>query len=186
MRHGISDKLVHLTKGTGMDAKEHRTEAFKTLYKILKTGTLIGGAGFIKGSHKCVCFSEAPIGALSQILSSKDSSVFKYQPYGVLVSKDWLYAKGGRPAIYGPDADYAKLPDDMQYRHVRFELACSSPVDHTWEREWRIRTNNLLITPSDVTVVVPTRDVVEALRAHGEDKWHFIALSDLGVSISSL
>jgi hypothetical protein len=186
MRHDISDKLVHLTKGTGEDAKQHRTEAFKTLYKILKDGALIGGTGYIKGKQKCVCFSEAPISALSQILSSKDSGVFKYQPYGVLVSKDWIYAQGGRPAIYGPDADYVKLPSDMQYRHVRFELACSIPIDHTWEREWRVRTDKLTITPADVTVVVPTRDVVDALREHGQDKWHYIALSDLGVSISSL
>ena len=75
MRDDLSDKLVHLTKGVGEDPSKHREEALKTLGKILKEKRLLGGTGFIKGSHKCVCFSEAPIGKLSHILAQNDGKV---------------------------------------------------------------------------------------------------------------
>jgi hypothetical protein len=186
MRNDISNKLVHLTKGVGPDASKHRQEAIVTLTNILSQGILLGGTGFIKGSYKCVCFSEAPISALSQILATNTQAGYKYQPYGVLVSKSWLFSKGGRPVIYQPDNDYYLLPEQMRYRHVRFWLSDQYNVDHTWEREWRIQTNSLPITPADVTVVVPNRDAKEAFCDSGYGKWHYIALSDLGVPINSV
>ena len=72
---------------------------------------LAGGTGYIKGAHRCVCFSEAPIGKLSHLLAENDHRKFKYQPYGVLVDKKWLYRRGGRPVIYCADADYDSLPE---------------------------------------------------------------------------
>lgn len=186
MRDDISDKLVHLTKGTGEDSAKHREEAASNLMSILRQRALIGGTGFIKGSHKCVCFSEAPIGKLSHILATKESNKFKYQPYGVIVGKRWLYEKGGRPVIYGPDGDYDILPKKMKYRHVRFYLG-EYEIDHTWEREWRINTELLKIEPPDVTVVVPDRNAKEAfIDQGGYADWHYIALSDLGVKIDPL
>jgi hypothetical protein len=187
MRDDISEKLVHLTKGTGSDAKEHRKEALKTLGQILLEKKLRGGTGFIKGSHNCVCFSEAPISKLSQILATSKDGTFKYQPYGVIVDKRWLYKKGGRPAIYGPDLDYNKLPEEMRYRHVRFYLSEESTIDHTWEREWRIKTDELLISPEEVTIVVPDRKAKDAFTKKFKDEvWHYIVLSDLGVTIDAI
>lgn len=185
MRDDISDKLVHLTKGSGTDDSKHREEAARTLISILDQRKLIGGTGYIKGSHRCVCFSEAPIGKLSHILAARDRSAFKYQPYGVIVSKRWLYERGGRPVIYGPDNDYALLPEAMQYRHVRFYLG-EYDVDHTWEREWRIKADELSIKPEDVTVVVPTREAKEEFARKRFTDWHYIALTDLGVKIDSV
>ncbi|HEY6096191.1 MAG TPA: hypothetical protein VIU93_14680 [Gallionellaceae bacterium] len=187
MRDDLSDKLVHLTKGVGEDPSKHREEALKALGKILKEKRLLGGTGFIKGSHKCVCFSEAPIGKLSHILAQNDGKAFKYQPYGIIVDKLWLFEKGGRPVIYGPDNDYNSLPDEMKYRHVRFWLSKEYSVDHTWEREWRIKADQLDITPDSVTIVVPDRRAKEAfMRTYEKDNWHYIVLSDLGVKIDAL
>jgi hypothetical protein len=186
MRDDIGNKLVHLTKGTGEDTARHRGEAATNLANILAERTLRGGCGFIKGKHLCVCFSEAPIGKLSQILASKDPDGFKYQPYGILVDKKWLFSKGGRPVIYGPDDDYGKLPDDMKYRHVRFWLSDQYTIDHTWEREWRIKTRALIIRPQDVTVVVPDRTAKDSFVDLGYGDWHYISLSDLGVDITPL
>jgi len=135
MRSDISNKLVHLTKGVGTDVDKHRTEAFRALGSIMSSKSLRGGYGFIKGLNKCVCFSEAPISMFSQILSMKAGSGFKYQPYGVIVDKRWLYSKGGRPVIYGPGSDFHKLPEEMRFRHVRFELDRDPTIDHTDERE---------------------------------------------------
>lgn len=186
MRDDISDKLVHLTKGTGDDPLTHREEAVRTLHKILKDERLLGGTGFIKGKHKCVCFSEAPISKLSQILAVRENRDFKYQPYGIIVGKKWLFGHGGRPVIYGPSNEYKLLPDEMKYRHVRFYLSKRYDVDHSWEREWRIKTDGLQITTEDVTVVVPDRVAKEAFQSSGHDKWHYIALSDLGVKINRI
>ncbi|KWI98468.1 hypothetical protein [Burkholderia stagnalis] len=184
MRYDISDCLIHLSKGKQGNSTDPRVDAGATLMDILTQRNLKGGAGFIKGGHRCVCFSEAPVAALAQLLALGPEG-YKYQPYGVMVSKKWLYEKGGRPAIYGPDADYFKLPTDMRYRHVRFELDVAPPIDHTWEREWRVEIDNLPITPDDVTVVVPNRTAKEAFVMGGFTDWHYIALSDLGVHIDA-
>ena len=175
---------MHLTKGASEDPSEHRKDAARTLIKILESEKLIGNNGFIKGNHRCVCFSEAPISKLSTLIAS-NSKDFKYQPYGVLLDKKWLYKKGGRPVIYGPDHDYEKLPKEMRYRHVRFYMSDDYCVDHTWEREWRIETEHIDITPEDVTIVTPDRYSKDAFQKK-YPKWHYIALSDLGVEIDPL
>jgi len=185
MRDDVSNTLVHLTKGIGCDPKKHREEAFQILKKILGEKTLKGGTGFIRGSHKCVCFSEAPISKLSHILAAKENNNFKYQPYGVIIAKKWLYQKGGRPVIYGPDADYEFLPDAMKYRHVRFHLG-DYEIDHTWEREWRVKTDELTFGPADVTIVVPNRIAKDSFSIAGYKDWHYIVLSDLGVKIDAV
>lgn len=103
-----------------------------------------------------------------------------------MVDKRWLYQKGGRPVIYGPDQDYKLLPDKMKYRHVRFDLSEGATIDHSAEREWRIETAALEITPKDVTLIVPDRSVKSFLEKQFRDNWHYIVLSDLGVNIEAL
>lgn len=44
----------------------------------------------------------------------------------------------------------------MRYRHVRYEP--DRGIDHTWEREWRIRTDELILDPKQTLVVIPTAD----------------------------
>jgi hypothetical protein len=100
-----------------------------------------------------------------------------------MVDKKWLYQQGGRPVIYGPDTDFETLPEEMKYRHVLFRLGYPYEVDYTWEREWRIRTDELVLTPSDVTLVVPDRATKEVLLKCLKGDWHFIVLSDLGVAV---
>ncbi|GAG63688.1 unnamed protein product, partial [marine sediment metagenome] len=34
------------------------------------------------------------------------------------------------------DLEYDILPEELKYRHVRYEL--ESDIDFTWEREWRL------------------------------------------------
>lgn len=186
MRDDLTNKLIHLTKGVGEDKSKHRGEGLLTLTKILRSQKLLGGNGFIKGGYTCICFSEAPIAKLSYLLALNDSDSYKYQPYGIMVDKKWLYQQGARPVIYGPDPDFDRLPEEMKYRHVRFWLSDRYSVDHTSEREWRIRTDELPIDKAQVTVVVADRDAKEALCKSGFDKWHYAVLSDLGVDVPHL
>lgn len=194
IRDDLSDRLIHLTKG---DTGE---ESFKTLSKILDDRTLIGGGGYIKGGFKCVCFSEAPISKIGYLLSNPPENV-KYRPYGLMFRKMWIFKKGGRPVIYQPDQDFLRLPTDMQYRHVRFYISDRYSIDHSWEREWRICTKTLEFTPDDVTIIVPTRSVIDAMiEVHTNNiienvkinndhskiirfPWHYIVLEDLGVVV---
>lgn len=183
MRDDITNNLIHLTKGISADVTSQRDEAFKNFQSIVAQQTLIGGTGYIRGSFKCVCFSEAPIGKLSHILAAARSGNIKYQPFGVMVSKTWLFEKGGRPAIYGPSREFDELPDHMRYRHVRFSLG-EYEVDHSWEREWRIKIDALVISPEEVTLVVPDRKSKEMAVQKFGTQWHYVALSDVGVQVA--
>jgi len=166
VRGDLSTKLIHLIRGnTAAEVKEK-------FASILKFRELRGGAGFIKGGYRCVCFSEAPLSVLSQMLGDED---MRYAPLGVIVSKVWLFQRGGRPVIYQTDAERDLLPEDIRYRHVRYE---PDDVDFTWEREWRIRTDALPLDPEQTTIAVPSRRWVDAF---GDQGWHFLVLDDLGV-----
>lgn len=184
IRDDLSDRLVHLTKGE---------DPFATFVKILNDSALLGGTGFIKGGHRCVCFSEAPVSKLPQILATPHETV-KYRPYGFIFRKRWVFEKGGRPVIYQPDPDYALLPPAKQHLHVRLWMSDQYTIDYTWEREWRIKTDRLDFTPEDVTLLVPTRQVSDALKEFWSAQrvaavsneaypWHTVVLEDLGVEI---
>jgi len=119
-----------------------------------------------------------------------------------MVSKSWLFQQGGRPVIYQANDEYDLLPEKLKFRHVRYEP--SKGIDHTWEREWRIRTEELHLDPNSTTLVVPSRDWEEKFKDQhtNEQKsagllfeengwlyiqkfpWHFIVLEDLGVDVA--
>jgi hypothetical protein len=203
IREDLSHNLVHLVKG---DTPE---DALATFDQILTDQALVGGGGDIKGDWRCVCFTETPLAHLAQALSLRDVHNIRYFPAGIMVAKDWLFAKGGRPVIYQPDSEYCLLPEELQYRHVRYELdhaKAARTVDWTWEREWRTKTDRLAFTPEEVTLVCPDRRWVDRLidahtdrmrghvfrralvtegmgAGHAVERfpWHCVALEDLGV-----
>lgn len=181
LRDDLSDRLIHLTKGEPSDA-------LATLMSIISDRKLIGNTGFIKGKHRCVCFSEAPISKIGFLLAHPRGEI-KYKPYGVMFKKKTIYVKGGRPVFYQSEQDYSKLPPELQHLHVRFDLSYSPPTDHSWEREWRLRVDELPFGPDDVSLILPNREVLDAMVAHdlattgGPFPWRYILLEDLGVPI---
>jgi len=196
IRGDLSNRLIHLTKGR---TPEEASAAFSS---ILRDGRLRGGEGHIRGRHKCVCFSEAPLGTLTQILADPTVHGMRYAPLGVMVSKAWLFSRGRRPVIYQSEDEYETLPDSLRYRHVRYEP--DRAIDHTWEREWRVLADELALDPDEATLVVPTRawedrflqdyvishrnavlllDVVDSVSRMDKFPWHFVVLEDLGVTM---
>ncbi len=192
IRGDLSNRLIHLTKG------ETRQDAVDRFIKIMKSGRLNGGNGFIRGGYNCVCFSEAPISVLSQMLARPMSNGVRYAPFGVMVNKSWLFTKGGRPVIYQAHDEYELLPDMLKCRHVKFEP--NYGVDYSWEREWRIKVDELKLDPKATTFIVPKRECADKIRnEHFEEQqmtaelidgsfmeefpWHFLALEDLGVEV---
>jgi hypothetical protein len=190
IRGDLSSRLIHLTSGESLEA------AFQNFLAILTAGRLIASDRNIRGGFKCVCFSEAPIAILAQMLVHERP---RYMPFGVMVDKVWLFSQGGRPVIYQSDTEYEDLPEPLRHRHVRYEPsnAVDKGVDWTWEREWRI-PGDVIFRPDQVTLVVPSRDFPdfpkEVHRAFPKESgastpnfnsldWHYVALSDLGVTI---
>ncbi|MFC1963722.1 hypothetical protein ACFLVL_03775 [Chloroflexota bacterium] len=198
IRDDLSDKLIHFTKGSDEEAAD-------IFLKIINESRLLGGRGYIKGSHCCVCFTESPIGKLAHILANRETYRFTYAPFGVMVDKLWLWDRGGRPVIYQSDQEYKLLHTDQKYRHKIYEP--DNDIDFTWEREWRIKTPELDLDPDSTTLIVPSRHWVDWLIGKHTAKvrwdvmaaeeleqgfgqyyvksypWHFIALEDLGISL---
>jgi hypothetical protein len=90
---------------------------------------ILGSDTKIRGSWKCVCFTEAPENTFHQVLG-------KYKPFGIQVPKTWLFSQGGRPVIYQAGAEYELLPEPLEWRHMRYEPNTNPPFDFSWEREW--------------------------------------------------
>ena len=147
MRQDISRFLVHFTKASVDES------AYDVLRRILREKTVLGSSRFVRGGRKCVCFSEAPLGALEHGLINS-TGFTRYSPYGLLFEKEWIFSLGGRPVIYEPKQEFAQLSETHQWRHVILELG-SSTVDFTWEREWRLPCTELPFLERDVTVVLP-------------------------------
>jgi len=192
-RDDLSSKLVHLTKG----GWEEAAVIFQT---IVDEKRLRAGIGGIKDNLRCVCFSEAPISKLSVILADRSQHGFTYAPFGVMLDKDWLFEKGGRPVIYQADEEYEQLHFKQRYRHKTYEPA--KGIDFTWEREWRLQIDELILDPLEATLVVPNREWEMKVLSQGyskiqrwsfahtpmpramvENEWHLIVLEDLGVKL---
>lgn len=146
-RSDISTKLIHFTRGKSYE------EAFNTLIKIMRERRLIANNDKIRGGYNCVCFTEAPIPALSEFFV--EPSFTRYFPFGVMFDKSWIFGQGGRPVIYQPEDEYEILDKKIRWRHVRYEPNAENPIDFTWEREWRIKCKEVTFTPSDVIIIVP-------------------------------
>jgi hypothetical protein len=89
-------------------------------------------------------------------LASSQNERPRYEPYGLAVSKNWLFERGGRPVIYdSPDA-LDQYHAGQQWRFVPYDPATG--VDFSWEREWRINVEALKLDPKHTLVVVPSAD----------------------------
>jgi hypothetical protein len=87
-----------------------------------------------------------------------------------MFDKKWIFEKGGRPVIYEPESEFRELPDSHKWRHVRYEPNAARPIDFTWEREWRIKCQDLVFQPNDVGILVPRQEWLDALRKEHEDE----------------
>jgi len=198
IRDDLSNKLIHLLRGDTIE------DAFEKFFSILNEKQLRGGNGYIKGGYKCVCFTETPISKLVYVLANPDIAQMRYRPFGIMIDKSYAFERGARPVIYQPDADFYKLDEEIRYRHVRFELTNPDyPIDLTWEREWRIRTDVLPLPVESTTIIVPNRHWRDVLvEAHSQEiqgtvstlgsdaalvvepyPWHLVVLEDLGIEI---
>ena len=211
VRRDIGNLLFHFTRKPPGDFVTIELESGGTwsmsssagsvLNKILHDGRLLGTSKWTYG-HNCICFTEAPIQefnsvfSLLEIASSKNERP-RYEPYGIAVSKKFLFKCGGRPVIYDHPSAFEELPESQRYRFVPYDP--EKQIDFTWEREWRIRADYLQLDPKETLVVVPSSDEafdivyqfanIEAdydrdgsiMGAYHDPKWLAVSLDLFGV-----
>lgn len=166
-RRDLARLAIHWTKAAGggggfLREAPPRREAAAVLEQILTDAALRGGDGYIRGGHICVCFTEAPLVEMVSVFASValagNAPALRYEPYGIGVSKEWLFQHGGRPVIYQPAGEYEQLQKDVRWRHVTFE---PPEIDFTWEREWRIPAKSLDLDPAQAWVFVPSQAIAD-------------------------
>src|ERR1700716_2996948 len=178
-RDDIANDVIHFTKG------DSPAEAFDVLSRIVAERRLLGGTGFIKGNYTCVCFTEAPLAHLTYVFSRTAAERLRYMPFGILLPKKWLFDRGGRPVIYQPESEFTELPETLRYRYVRYEPTGTPPIDFCWEREWRVRTEELKLDPTLATIVLPSQEYLDELMCqHTRDQdrqveMHSLVLDEL-------
>ena len=149
MRADLAKHLIHFTKG------RDREDAYQTLKLILQQRRLLGSARLVRGSIPCVCFSEAPLTSLE---------------HGLINLKSFIFGRGGRAVIYQPEEEFGLLPEALRWRHGRFEPTGDSPIDFTWEREWRLPVDKLRFQFDDVEVVLPDKAFRDRFIAEAESE----------------
>jgi len=190
LRDDLSSNLIHLTRG---DTRESIIANFNS---IITQGKLHGSSVGIRGQHKVICFSETPISKLSINLANPNQDGIRYAPFGIILPKQAVFHMGGRPVIYQTNAEYDTLGEAHKYRHVKYEPGI---IDFTWEREWRLLADELVIDFDIATIIVPTRTWVEQFKAAHTSEvavvssllelpvatrmvHHFVVLEDLGIT----
>jgi hypothetical protein len=158
--------VIHFTKG-----HDHE-DAYQTLKLILQQRRLLGSTRLVRGAIPCVCFSEAPLTSLEHGLIN-NAGFSRYSPFGLLFLKSFIFGRGGRPVIYQPEEEFGLLPEVLRWRHVRFEPTDGSPIDFTWEREWRLPVDEFRFQFDEVEVVLPDKAFRDRFIAEaGSDSFH--------------
>ncbi|NPD22042.1 hypothetical protein [Corallococcus exiguus] len=164
-RPDLSPFLVHLTKNTkGANGRS----AFDNLVSILTSGEIKGSdtrKGFVKGPNRAACLMDVPLGSLKYVLnaSNSDPERPRYEPYGVVVTKEYGYKRGGRPVLYLSNSELEELsiPAQELWRVVRFESADGTGVNWVHEREWRAKGSFKL--PKELKAVL-VKNVADAKK----------------------
>lgn len=177
-RADFTNSLIHLTRERNIKRRHFevvngideatKVSAFEVLKEILTDGIIRGSGkeGFIKGAERAVCFSEVPLSGVKYFANTKGDEA-RYRFYGIAISKRAAFDCGGRPVIYLPDDEGNWIPPDQKWRHVRFEYGT---VDHTHEREWRVKGDlDLKNVPGFYVILWNPSEVNQAEKAIRSD-----------------
>ena len=153
-REDISEYLFHFTKGQ---------DAIDTLKTILSQQCLK------KGEKNPICFTETPLFFLPKIFELFIMSYPHnpmYAPYGIGFKKDYIFALGGRPAIYGKKEEKDLLPEELKWRFVEYN---PNYKDFTWLREWRVNIPELFFDNNDcIIITLNETQLFELTQEEGE------------------
>ena len=147
----LADHVIHFTGRAGprinVDPEIEALDDESRLLRILQTGELLGFETFGAASS-VVCLTESTKTAISFLVREG-----RYTPCGVGFSKQYVFDRGGGPALYVRGDEWSmvqSLPEPLRSRAVRFwpgaapapgEFLASdltAPSEWLHEREWRV------------------------------------------------
>ncbi len=135
--------------------------ALDTLLRILAEGRIRGSHRLVRGLEAVISWTSRPPQELAAIRHwNRTLGRWTFEPYGIAVNRQWLRNLGAKPAIYGADAVFERLP-----RHERFRFQVGDSIRALWrrEREWRL-LGDLQLDPSmDVLVLAPDAAAMERI-----------------------
>jgi hypothetical protein len=128
--------------------------AAQRLDNVLWEQRIVGFAPFGQGvTQPMVCFSESPLNHLEWLLHSQH-----WPPWGVILRRQCLYAKGAGPVWYVRPDEYSSLTPAQRAWAVRYEVTAGQRSDWVHEREWRIP-----VAPADPVLRLARGDVFAVL-----------------------
>jgi hypothetical protein len=109
-----------------------------------------------QNKFKVVCFTETPIDQIHMLFYEGSWKQIKFEPYGLVFTKEFIRSKGGNPALY-MSRDIAYPLWNFYYNNCTDELCrllalinrYDENFDFHYEREWRI-VGNLFFELTDV------------------------------------
>jgi hypothetical protein len=151
--------------------------AIDSLIRILTEMQIRAGNRIIRGGHAVVSFTACDWDRLSELFLWRPAlGRPTMEPYGIAVEKQFLFEMGARPAVYGGDDAWRRLPKEQKYR-----FQASGPSESPWsrEREWRLAGDlDLRRVPQDrCLILAPTR--FEAERAQAATNFPVMVLNEI-------
>jgi hypothetical protein len=144
----------------------HFTRAGKTssaldnLVAILRDGVIRGSARMVREGRAVVCLFDVPVRDLHALLDRRNRR--RYEPFGIAIEKRYAFRAGARPVIYMPwlEAENLLAPGE-RWRVVALELERKTPIDWSYEREWRLAGDLVLPAGRAVALVETWHDADE-------------------------
>jgi len=105
-RTDLSTFLVHLTRSSGGESAKDRLKNIVRTHVIEARSPYgpavprIQKAGQNADSQKCVCFTETPLEHVHILTSEIDDRDFRFEPYGIAISKKQGRKRGVNPVWY--------------------------------------------------------------------------------------
>jgi hypothetical protein len=144
----------------------HFTRAGKTssaldnLVTILRDGVIRGSTRMVREGRAVVCLFDVPVRDLRVLLDRRNRR--RYEPFGIAIEKRYAFRMGARPVIYMPwcEAENLLAPGE-RWRVVGLELERNTPIDWSYEHEWRLAGDLALPAGRAVALVETWRDADE-------------------------
>ncbi|MEM7474120.1 MAG: hypothetical protein AAF483_03950 [Planctomycetota bacterium] len=175
--------LIHCTRGTMFQPHESQqgslyrhwisgealhSSPWMQLNKICYQRRLVGSKFLQRCNREVVSLSDVPLPRLlSQRSFRPHLGRWDWEPYGLMISRAAIERLGGRPVIYGDEADYERLlPDQLPFFQPGGET-----YDWRLEEEWRVLGDLDLSRLQTDEVRIFTRLKREALQLSLCSRW---------------
>ncbi|HBZ54837.1 MAG TPA: hypothetical protein DEO88_05485, partial [Syntrophobacteraceae bacterium] len=135
--------------------------ALDTLVRILTEGRIRGSHRLVRGLRAVISWTSRPPQELSAIRHwNRALGRWTFEPYGLAVNRQCLRKLGAKPAVYGADALFERLPPQERFR---FQVGNASRSLWRREREWRLLGDLQLDPRLDVLILVPDRTAADRI-----------------------